>query len=199
MIGYKSFDENLICINKQYEVGQSYHEDDTVLHRKGMHFCIDPLDALHYYSFYDNSKLCLVEADNISDETTADTTRVCKDLKIIKEFTYKEYTKEIFKYHNNKNGIIENVVLNEVHIFSDNNIYNIIENSPTYTVYIYGNNNTILTSRGECVTVYYNMGKNNLIIDINIYTDKFKYFRMVDEKMCYIYGKVFTKKNIKKE
>lgn len=48
--GYKGFDKNLQCRNKQYEIGKKYHEDNAVLCESGFHFCTNPHDIFNYYS-----------------------------------------------------------------------------------------------------------------------------------------------------
>lgn len=158
MLGYKGFNQNRVCLKKQYIIGETYHEDETILCEKGMHFCTDPLDVFSYYPPRNNSRYCLVEADNVSDEEDIDSKRVCKDLKILKEFTYKGYCKEICKYHHGKDGIVKRN--GALFILSNNNIY-IIEQEYTYIV-IHGNNNIIIDKLNSLLFLSY--GNNNVIL-----------------------------------
>ena len=51
IIGYKGFKKGLICINFQYEVGQTYHlpRESLEMCQTGFHFCRFPSDVFKYY------------------------------------------------------------------------------------------------------------------------------------------------------
>ena len=86
--GYKGFDKNLQCRNKQYEIGKKYHEDNAVLCESGFHFCTNPHDIFSYYSAGKNNRFCEIEANNVSDEVGRnDSKRVAKDIKINAEIS----------------------------------------------------------------------------------------------------------------
>ena len=82
MIGYKGFDQNWGCRDKQYEVGKTYEEEKAVLCQEGMHFCENPFDVFTYYSPGDRARYAEVEADDVSPEKDIDSKRVCKKLTI---------------------------------------------------------------------------------------------------------------------
>jgi hypothetical protein len=83
--GFKGFDLNLKCKNKQYIIGDKYHETSVDLCHKGLHFCLNPLDIFNYYPPAD-SRFCLVLATGVSPQNDKrDTKRVCTDIEIIKE------------------------------------------------------------------------------------------------------------------
>ena len=77
--GYKGFDKDLKCSNKQYAIGEEAVEETAVLCKKGLHFCINPHDVFAYYSA-GNSRFCEVEAVDVSDEREQDSKRVAKHL-----------------------------------------------------------------------------------------------------------------------
>lgn len=49
MEGYKGFDMNFKCRDKQYEVGKDYEEPTAKICTSGMHFCENGIDVFGYY------------------------------------------------------------------------------------------------------------------------------------------------------
>ena len=47
--GYKGFQPGLICRDKRYKEHTVFIEGDAIPCKKGMHFCVNPIDVLHYY------------------------------------------------------------------------------------------------------------------------------------------------------
>ena len=47
--GYKGFDKDFKCRDKQYEVGKEFTEDDAIPCEQGIHYCEYPLDVFSYY------------------------------------------------------------------------------------------------------------------------------------------------------
>ena len=86
MKGYKGFDKNLKCRDKQYKIGRTEREDAAELCNKGMHFCTNPHDIFQYYSAGD-SRFCEVTASEVSDEKEDDSKRVCKTLRVEAEIS----------------------------------------------------------------------------------------------------------------
>jgi hypothetical protein len=80
MKGYKGFDKDLKCRDKQYAVGREEREETASLCNKGLHFCENPHDVLGYYCAGDGNRFCEVEADEASDEREEDSKRVAKRL-----------------------------------------------------------------------------------------------------------------------
>ena len=81
MKGYKGFDKNLKCQEKQYEIGKTEIEDSADLCNSGMRFCEYPLDCFAYYPPSD-SRYCEVDADEVSDQRDNDSKRSAKKLTI---------------------------------------------------------------------------------------------------------------------
>jgi hypothetical protein len=77
--GYKGFDKNLQCRDKQYEVGKTYEELEAELCKKGLHFCENPLDCFGYYPPTE-SRFAETEADDVSNERGGDSKRVAKKI-----------------------------------------------------------------------------------------------------------------------
>ena len=87
MKGYKGFDKDLKCRDKQYEIGRTEHEDAVKLCEAGMHFCTNPHDIFGYYSAGEGNRFCEVTASEVSDEKEGDPKRVCKTLKVEAEIS----------------------------------------------------------------------------------------------------------------
>ncbi|MDR2084370.1 MAG: hypothetical protein LBP67_05185 [Bacteroidales bacterium] len=68
VIGYKGFDKELKCRDKQYEIGKEETEGEVKLCEKGFHFCENPHDVLGYYSAGDGNRFAIVEANDVSGE-----------------------------------------------------------------------------------------------------------------------------------
>ena len=80
--GFKGFSKDWTCHGHKFEVGKTYtHKGKIKLCESGFHFCENPLDVLRYYSPTD-SNFAEVEANNVSDEKSNDTKRVCSEIKI---------------------------------------------------------------------------------------------------------------------
>ena len=88
MLGFKGFDSNLRCRDKQYEVGQTYEEPEAKLCEKGLHFCEHPLDCFGYYPPAEN-RFAEIDAEEVSDETSDDTKRVARRITIKAELSLK--------------------------------------------------------------------------------------------------------------
>ena len=88
MKGYKGFNKDLKCRDKQYEIGQIYGEEAANLCSRGLHFVEYPLDTFGYYPPAD-SRFAEVEAEEVDRETGDDSKRVCKKLTIKTELTLK--------------------------------------------------------------------------------------------------------------
>jgi hypothetical protein len=78
--GFKGFDKNLKCRDKQYAVGEEYVENEALLCKKGLHFCKNPHDIFNYYAAGNNNRFCEIEAFEVSGEVEVDSKRVTKRL-----------------------------------------------------------------------------------------------------------------------
>lgn len=61
IIAYKAMNKNMMCRDKQYEVGKTYHEDEADCCHAGMHACENPFDVLRYYPLRDSPRFFEVE------------------------------------------------------------------------------------------------------------------------------------------
>ena len=58
MKGYKGFNPNMTCRDKQYAENTVYEEDNAEICKSGMHFCKNPFEVLKYYPFVnDNAEI----------------------------------------------------------------------------------------------------------------------------------------------
>jgi len=83
MIYYKGFDKNLKCHGFQYQVGETYKEENADLCYVGFHACEVPHDVFKHYSAGDGNKFHKVELEEISEQRDSDDSKVCaKKIKI---------------------------------------------------------------------------------------------------------------------
>ena len=108
MKGYKSFDKNLKCRDKQYEIGKTYEEKEAKLCKSGIHFCENPLDILDYYDLC-NSRFAEIEADKVSDEKSDESKRVAKKLTVKAELSLKGLIDAAFNFLFEKSENTEDV------------------------------------------------------------------------------------------
>ena len=85
MKAYKGFNKDMTCTPKgrafQYKEGETYHEDEAALCKKGFHACERPLDVFDYYA-PGTSVYHEVDLEDVSAERKEDT-KVCgKTIKI---------------------------------------------------------------------------------------------------------------------
>ena len=102
MKGYKGFNPDWTCRDKQYAIGETYEEETAKMCRSGIHFCEYPLDVLGYYppvgTNMELNKFAVVEADDVSLEKADDTKRVCKKIKIQAELSFAGLAKAAVEY-----------------------------------------------------------------------------------------------------
>ena len=102
MKGYKGFNPDWTCRDKQYRVGGTYEEETAEMCTSGMHFCEYPLAVLDYYPPIDSNmklnKFAVVEADGVSPEKADETKRVCKKLKLQAELNLAGLAKAAVEY-----------------------------------------------------------------------------------------------------
>lgn len=54
MEGYKGFNKDLKCLDKQYYENSIAEEDKAIICNKGIHFCKEPAEVLNYYPLLDD-------------------------------------------------------------------------------------------------------------------------------------------------
>ena len=87
--GYKVFNPDWTCRNKQYTCPGEFEEDVTPVEcESGMHFCEDPADCFRYYTFDPENHVCEVEAYGDIDRGV---NKVCTNkLRVIREIPWDE-------------------------------------------------------------------------------------------------------------
>ena len=83
--GYKGFEKGLICRGKQYAENTVFEEEDAVVCRKGMHFCVNPFDVLDHYGLVneDGGFNDFAEVEAMDECLTDDNKKYCtKKLKV---------------------------------------------------------------------------------------------------------------------
>lgn len=78
--GFKGFDKDLKCRDKQYELNNEYEEDEAKICNKGLHFCEYPMDVFSYYP-PSNSRFAEVEGSGqIDKQQNGDSKIACTKL-----------------------------------------------------------------------------------------------------------------------
>ena len=96
MKGYKGFKQDLTCLDFQYEVGKTYHQDgDLQVCSNGFHFCKNLTDCFEFYDKFD-SRFCEVEA--LGDCEQRMNKFATLDIKIVRELSREEINKFIYGY-----------------------------------------------------------------------------------------------------
>ena len=96
MKGYKGFDPDFKCNNKQYAENTEYEEKGGAICGAGvMHFCETPLDVLDYYPVLnDNCKFNrFAEVTALADVQAEGNKRATKKIKIGAEFSLRDFIK----------------------------------------------------------------------------------------------------------
>jgi hypothetical protein len=88
IIAYKAMNKNMMCRDKQYEVGKTYHEDNADCCNAGMHACENPLEVLHYYPLKDGPRFFEVECGGSVDKSGEDSKLVCTELTVKGEVNF---------------------------------------------------------------------------------------------------------------
>ena len=94
---YKGFNNDMTCRGFKYEEGKEYKENEANLCAKGFHACENPVDCLGYYP-PSNSVYREVELNEVSEETSSDSKRVGKEIKIGAKIDIANMVKIAFDY-----------------------------------------------------------------------------------------------------
>lgn len=99
-IGYKGFDLDFRCRDKQYTVGQITCQSGPLqLCSNGLHFCSDPLDVLAYYN-PSNSRYGIVKAlGGVSSRSIGDSKQCTNKLRVEQELDISDFCALAFAHH----------------------------------------------------------------------------------------------------
>ena len=94
MKGYKAFNKDWTCRNKQYRLGETFSEDvDLSVCERGMHFCERLPQVFNFYPF-DPDQTIVAEVEALGDVVTEDNSKFCTNkLQIIREIPWDEVQK----------------------------------------------------------------------------------------------------------
>jgi len=96
--GYKGFDKDLKCRDKQYALKATFEEPEADLCRTGIHFCEHPLDCFRYYEPGMQSRYAEVEAEDPTEQKDGDSKRVTKKIAIGVELSLKSLIDAAIKF-----------------------------------------------------------------------------------------------------
>lgn len=94
MKGYKGFNKDMICRDKQYAENTVFEEAEANICENRMHFCENPFDVLIYYSFVDDDYELneFAEVEALDEVKTDDDRKFCtKKLKIGAKLSLAEF------------------------------------------------------------------------------------------------------------
>ena len=101
MKGYKAFEKGMICKGKQYAENTVFEEDTAEICKSGMHFCVNPLGVLNYYTLVDdNGNLSdFAEVEALDEPITDDGEKYCtKKLKVGAKLSLASFIKRSFEF-----------------------------------------------------------------------------------------------------
>jgi len=108
--GYKIFNSDWTCRDKQYKLGETFHEEEVELCNRGMHFCTKLEDCFDYYDFNISMHVATVEGYGNVDSSTSDSKVAVSDLEITKEITLKD-SKQLRKAIQSKYDVPESLLI----------------------------------------------------------------------------------------
>ena len=98
---FKGFDKDMKCRGFQFEEGKEYElpeGEEAKLCESGFHACENPLDTFSYYKPGDGSIYREVKLDDVTDETSDDSKRCGKKIKIGAQLSVMDICKLHFEY-----------------------------------------------------------------------------------------------------
>lgn len=147
MKGYKAFKKGMVCMGKQYQENTVFEEAEAKIHKKGMHFCKEPLDVLDYYPLIDeNGNLTeFAEVEALDEVYTEDNRKYCtKKLKIKGKIDFVKLVQESVKLAENKEA--NNYKSEKIGSSSD---YAKISSSSDYATISSNGNGATISSNGN--------------------------------------------------
>lgn len=117
--GYKIFNSDWTCRDKQYKLGETFHESEVKLCGRGMHFCTKLEDCFYYYDYNANMHVAKVEGYGTVDYSTDDSKVAVSDLKITKELTLedsKKLRKAVHNYYQVPKRVLKGIASEEEQI-----------------------------------------------------------------------------------
>ena len=91
--GYKGFESGLICLEKQYKVGEVFTEPEAIPCIRGIHFCKNPLYVLKFYPPVSNTGIPndYAEVEVLEESITDDNIKFCTTkLKVVRKLSLDE-------------------------------------------------------------------------------------------------------------
>lgn len=91
--GYKGFKPGLICLGKQYKVGEVFTEPKAIPCERGIHFCKNPLHVLKFYPPVSNIGIPneYAEVEALEEPVTDDNSKFCTTkLKVVRKLSLDE-------------------------------------------------------------------------------------------------------------
>lgn len=108
MKGYKGFEQGLICLGKQYKVGEVFTEPEAIPCKRGIHFCKNPLDVFTFYPPVNNIGIPneYAEVEALEEPVTDDNIKFCTTkLRVVRKLSFNRFIRNVVEYafEHNKN------------------------------------------------------------------------------------------------
>ena len=148
--GYKGFEKGLICRGKQYAENTVFEEEDAVVCRKGMHFCVNPFDVLDHYGLVneDGGFNDFAEVEAMDECLTDDNKKCCtKKLKVGAKLSFSGFIKACVNF------VIERTTFEEPQIGSSGNSAKIGSSGNYAVVMCAGNGSIAKAKKGSWITL----------------------------------------------
>lgn len=122
--GFKAFNSDMTCRNKQYSIGQTNIEDCMPIPcEQGMHFCTTLMDVYHYYFLEPDTKIAIVKSEPGAITVTSTFNKFCTNkLKVFRLLSGEEivsllYCELSYKLNSNRDipGQIRGLCLTTVY------------------------------------------------------------------------------------
>ena len=108
--GYKGFEQGLVCMGKQYKVGEMFTEPEAIPCERGMHFCKNPLYVLKFYRPVSIMGIPneYAEVEALEEPVTDDNIKFCTTkLKVVRKLSLDELIREGIYYAFKHNKDVE--------------------------------------------------------------------------------------------
>ena len=148
--GYKGFEKGLICRGKQYAENTVFEEEDAVVCRKGMHFCVNPFDVLDHYNLVneDGGFNDFAEVEAMDECLTDDNKKYCtKKLKVGAKLSFAGFIKACVNF------VIERTTFEEPKIGSSGDCAQIGSSGDSAVVMCAGNGSIAKAKKGSWITL----------------------------------------------
>lgn len=152
--GYKGFKPGLICLRKQYKVGEVFTEPEAIPCMSGIHFCKNPLAVLKFYPPVSSTGIPneYAEVEALEEPVTDDNIKFCTTkLKIVRKLSLDELIQAGINYAlQHKQSIKEST--DDYSAVTNTGNRSAASNTGNYSIVANTGDRSTATSTGDCST-----------------------------------------------